>query len=188
MSLKLRRATRDDAEDIARLADIAGEGFPGAIWESTADAGKSAFAVGTAKAASDEGIFSWTHATMAEIDGKIAGMAVSYLLADTPEVIDEQTHPMYRPMIKLENEALQTRYVSMLATYPTYRKSGVAEALLDQEERVPGPMGMSLITSDYNVAARAFLTGRGFREAAVVPAIKINWDTPMKSWHLLRKP
>ncbi len=188
MTLKLRPAHQDDAENIARLADIAGEGFPGAVWQSTADSGKSALAVGIDKAASDTGIYSYTNATIAEVDGKIAGMSVSYLLADTPEIIDEQMHPMYRPMVKLENEALETRYVSMLATFPVYRKSGVAEQLLNHEEETPGPNGMSLITSDRNLAARQFLLGRGFREAAVVPAIKINWDTPMKSWHLLRKP
>ena len=188
MTFTLRPATRDDAENIARLADIAGEGFPTAIWESTADQGRSAFAVGADKAASDTGIFSWTHATMAEIDGEVAGMSVSYLLANTPEIIDEQTHPMYRPMIMLENEALETRYVSMLATFPTYHKSGVALALLNHEERLPGPNGMSRITSDHNVAARDFLVERGFREAAVVPAIKINWDSPLTSWHLMRKP
>ena len=188
MPITLRPATRDDAENIARLANIAGEGFPCAIWESTAEGGKSAMAVGTEKAASDTGIFSWTHATFAEVDGEVAGMAVSYLLANTPEVIDEQMHPMYRPMIKLENEALETRYVSMLATFPQYRKTGVADALLHNEESMPGPNGLSFITSDRNQAARQFLTARGYREAAVVPAIKINWDTPMKSWHLLRKP
>lgn len=188
MRLNLRPAVRDDAETIAQLADIAGEGFPAAIWQSTADAGKSAFAVGAEKAASDTGVYSWTHATLAEVDGEVAGMSVSYLLAKTPEIIDEQTHPMYRPMIKLENEALETRYVSMLATFPSYRKSGVAVALLDHEEQLPGPNGMSLITSDHNAAARMFLTDRGFREAAVVPAIKINWDSPLKSWHLMRKP
>lgn len=188
MTVKLRPATRKDAEDIARLADIAGEGFPSAIWQSMADVGRSALSVGVAKAASDRGVFSWKHATMAVIDRKVVGMAISYLLADTPEVIDEQTHPMYRPMVKLENEALQTRYVSMLATYPDYRKTGVALALLRHAEKTPGPKGISLITSDHNEAARRFLTEQGFHDAAIVPAIKINWDTPMKNWHLLRKP
>lgn len=188
MTVILRPARQDDAENIARLADIAGQGFPGAIWQSTADIGRSALAVGIEKAASDTGIYSWTNATIAEVDGQIAGMSVSYLLATTPEIIDEQVHPMYRPLVKLENEALETRYVSMLATFPAYRKSGVAEALLNLEEEHPGPKGFALITSDHNRAAREFLVERGFREAAVVPAIKINWDTPMKNWHLMRKP
>lgn len=188
MTLKLRPATIDDAENIARLADIAGEGFPAAIWASTAEHGQTALDVGAKRAASDNGVFSYKHATIAECDGKVAGLSISYVNGDTPEVISEQTHPMYRPMVLLENEALETRYVSMLSTYPAYRKSGVARALLEHEEKHPGPKGMSLITSDHNVAARQFLKEHGFNETAVVPAIKINWDTPTKTWHLLRKP
>ena len=188
MSVKLRPATPEDAENIARLADIAGEGFPGAIWSSMADHNQTAFDVGARKAAKDTGVFSWKHATMAEVDGDIAGLAISYVNGDTPEVISEQTHPMFRPMVKLENEALETRYVSMLATFPAYRKAGIAQILLDDAETRPGPKGMSLITSDANLAAREFLYARGFRDAGTMPAIKINWDTPTTTWHLLRKP
>lgn len=188
MTIKLRPATPEDARHIAELADIAGDGFPGAVWKSTAEHGQTALEVGAAKAAHDSGVFSYKHATIAECDGVVAGLAISYVNGDTPEVISEQTHPMYRPMVLLENEALETRYVSMLSTYPAYRKTGVAQVLLEREEQMPGPKGLSLITSDHNIAARHFLQHRGFREAAVVPAIKINWDTPTKSWHLLRKP
>jgi len=141
MALTLRPATPEDAEIIARLANIAGEGFPAAIWGSAADHGQTAFDVGAEKAAHDTGVFSYKHATIAEVDGDIAGLAISYINGDTPEVISEQTHPMFRPMIKLENEALETRYVSMLATFPVYRKAGVAQALLDAEETRPGPRG-----------------------------------------------
>lgn len=188
MTIKLRPATPEDAVQIAELADIAGDGFPSAIWASTAEHGQTAYDVGAARAARDTGVFSYKYATIAECDGDIAGLAISYINGDTPEVISEQTHPMFRPMVMLENAALETRYVSMLSTYPAYRKTGVAQVLLDREEQMPGPKGMSLITSDHNAAARKFLEDRGFHEAAVVPAIKINWETPTKSWHLLRKP
>ncbi|SEW09803.1 Acetyltransferase (GNAT) family protein [Cognatiyoonia koreensis] len=188
MTITLRPAAPEDAIHIAELADIAGDGFPSAIWASTAEHGQTAIDVGAERAKRETGVFSYKHATIAECDGKIAGLAISYINGDTPEVISEQTHPMFRPMVMLENEALETRYVSMLSTYPIYRKTGVAHALLDREEQRPGPRGLSLITSDHNIAARKFLEQHGFHEAAVVPAIKINWDTPTKSWHLLRKP
>lgn len=187
MPLTLRPARPEDAYDIARLADISGQGFTGAIWGSMADHGQTALDVGAQLAAKETGVFSWKHATICEVDDVVAGMAISYVNGDTPEVISEQTHPMYRPLVVLENQALETLYVSMLATFPQYRKSGVAAALLQDQEQKPGPQGLSLIASDQNIGARAFLAHHGYKEVAEAPAIKINWDSPSKRWHLLRK-
>lgn len=188
MTINLRPATPDDAKDMAILADIAGEGLPSSIWQGMAYPDESALEVGARRAERSEGVFSWKNALMADVDGETAGMMISYITASVPEPLSEDMHPIVRPLLKLENQALETRYINILATYDAFRRKGVAHRLMEEAERRPGRNGMSLITTDRNARGREFYEALGYRDVAQAPVIKTNWDTPSQTWHLLRKP
>ena len=188
MTIKLRPATPDDAKDMAVLADIAGEGLPSSIWNAMAYSGETALDVGARRAVRPDAVFSWKNAVMAVIDGETAGMMMSYVTAAEPEPLSEDMHPVMRPLLKLENQALETRYINILATYDSYRRKGVAHCLMEEAECMPGKNGMSLITTDRNARGREFYEALGYRDVAQAPVIKTNWDTPSETWHLLRKP
>ena len=80
-------------------------------------------AVGARRAARDEGAFSWRNAVIAELGGAVAGGLVAYRIGPDPEPLDD-VPPLFRPLQALENRALGTHYVNVLATYPEFRRRG----------------------------------------------------------------
>ena len=62
---------------------------------------------------------------------------------------------MFRPLQALENRALGTQYVNVLATYPAFRRRGVGDAAAGRgASGGRGTRGLSLIVADRNAAAR----------------------------------
>ncbi|MEX0589878.1 MAG: hypothetical protein WD207_02200, partial [Xanthobacteraceae bacterium] len=82
MAPRLRPATQEDAEALARLIDIAGEGFGTYLWSQSAGPGESAIDVGKRRAQREDGGFSYRNAIFAELDGNIAALLLGYRLAD----------------------------------------------------------------------------------------------------------
>ena len=131
----LRPARPGDAADLARLVELASEGLAGYLWARMAAPGEDAAGRRRpARAARDEGAFSWRNAVMAEIGGAVAGGLVTYRIGEAPEPLDALP-AMFRPLQALENRAPGTQYVNVLATYPAFRRRGVARALLAEAER-----------------------------------------------------
>ena len=102
MQVSLRPARREDAPDLARLVDMAGEGLPSYFWARMAEPGETPMEVGVRRAAGDAGGFSWRNAVVAEVAGQVAGALVSYRVADEPEPLDALP-PVFRPLQALEN-------------------------------------------------------------------------------------
>jgi ribosomal protein S18 acetylase RimI-like enzyme len=184
---RLRPARREDAADLARLVDLASEGLTSYLWARMAGPGEDAFALGVRRAARDEGSFSWRNAVMAELDRQVAGGLVTYRIGDEPAPLDELP-PMFRPLQALENRALGTQYVNVLATYPAFRRRGVATRLLAEASRRAGRRGLSLIVADRNEPARRLYRAFGFREAAEEAIVKEDWSSISDAWVLMLKP
>jgi ribosomal protein S18 acetylase RimI-like enzyme len=184
---RLRKGRREDAADLARLVDLASEGLTSYLWAQMAEPGEDPFAVGVRRAARGEGAFSWRNAVMAELDGQVAGGLVTYRIADTPEPLDELP-AMFRPLQALENRALGTQYVNVLATYPAFRRRGVATRLLGEAARRAAGRGLSLIVADLNAPARQLYRAFGFRDAAEEPIVKEGWVSASDAWVLMLKP
>jgi ribosomal protein S18 acetylase RimI-like enzyme len=187
-ALTLRRATPGDAPDLARFVDMASEGLARVVWEGMAEPGEDLLAVGARRAARDEGAFSWRNAVIAELGGAVAGGLVAYRIGPDPEPLDE-VPPLFRPLQALENRALDTHYVNVLATYPEFRRQGVARRLLAEAERqAAGARGLSLIVADRNLGARRLYEAFGFRAVAEEPMIKQAWSSDSDAWVLMLKP
>ena len=182
-----RPARPEDAADMARLADLAGGGLPRHLWARQAAPGEDAIAVGARRAARDEGPFSWRNAVIAEVGGATAGMLVTYRVADAPEPLDDAAADVPAAAVAGEPGA-RSLYVNMLATYPAFRRRGVARALLAEAERA-GRHGAGCASSSPTTRPRPARLCRafGFVEIAEEALVPEDWATASRAWVLMTK-
>ena len=183
----VRPARREDAPDLARLGDMAGHGLPSFLWRRTAAPGQDPFEVGVARAARDDADFSWRNAVVVEDGGRVAAALVTYPIGDEPEALDG-LGPIVRTLQALENRALGSQYVNVLAVYPEFRRRGYGRRLLEEAERRAGTRPLSLIVEDGNATARQLYEDFGFRVAAQVPMVKEDWESAGTAWVLMLRP
>lgn len=182
----LRLARAEDAPVLARLVNYAGEGLPLHLWSGMAEPGEDPWAVGArrqaAKAAEGQIV------VVDEGDGPVAGLT-GYPIGAEPEPLDG-IPALFRPMQELENLALRSWYVNVLAALPEARNRGFGTMLLGVAEEIArhGNLGgMSLIVGDNNTAARRLYERHGYAEAARRPIVRDGWETAGREWVLLVK-
>lgn len=183
-----RAATPDDATDLARLADMAGEGLPAHVWAEQAGPGETAHEVGRRRALRDKGAFSWRNAVIAELEGQVAGALVGYRIAEPPQPLDGLP-PAFRNLQALENMVPGAHYVNVLAVYPAFRGRGVARQLLAEAEARAAPgQDLAIIVADRNAPALALYVSEGFAERARLPLVRPpGWECESRAWVLLTK-
>lgn len=191
LSDPFRLATPADAVVLAELVNYAGEGMPEYLWGQMAGPGEDAWSIGRARAARDEGSFSYCNATLIETrDGEVAGALIGYKIADEVPPVPVSIPAMFRPLQELENLAPSTWYVNVLAVRPQFRGRGYGTRLLglaDSIGRSTGRHGMSVIVSDANIGARALYERCGYAEVAQRPIVKEAWVNSAENWVLLTK-
>lgn len=185
-----RRAAIEDAPLLTELVNYAGEGLPHYLWSTFANPGENAWDVGLARAARDEGGFSYRNAYLIERDGQCAGALIGYEIPDAPEPVSDDMPAMFVPLQELENLAPATWYVNVLAVMPQFRRYGCGTALLglaDDMARELSKPGLSVIVSDANAGARRLYERCGYAERASRPMIKEGWRNEGRNWVLLTK-
>lgn len=184
----LRAATRRDARHLAELVNYAGEGLPLHFWQSLAGPDGDPWAIGTERAGRDKGAFSYTHAIIATFDGEVAGAMIAYPIraAASPEDYADMP-PMFKPIQTLEDLAVGTHYVSVLAVHPQFRGRGIGSALLRRAEDGAGNTAMSIIVSDGNPGARRLYERHGYRFKSSRGMVKSGWTHAGDIWQLLLK-
>ncbi len=183
----LRLAGEADARALADLVNFAGEGLPLYIWEGLAKEGQDPWEVGRArqlqKVREDQiVVVDFGHGAVASLTG--------YPLGSEPEPIADDFPALFRPLQELENKALESWYVNVLACYPEYRGQGLGSRLLDVAERLARDESlrrMSVIVASNNTGARRLYERHGYREAATLPCVKEGWETDTEHWVLLMK-
>ena len=190
-SLKLRKATKKDALALAELINLAGDGLPVFLWERMAEKGESVWDVGVRRANREEGGFSYRNALCLEKDNQVAACLIDYPIGDTPEEIDtETTPPLFVPLMELENKALDSWYINVLATYQNFQRQGLGLKLLEAAQKRADECGkarLSLIVDDSNLDAQRLYERFGFRQKASRPMVKEGWINPGKNWILMVK-
>lgn len=186
-----RPATPDDAELMAELVNMAGEGLPLYLWTSMAVPGESPWSVGQQRARRDAGAFSWRNTIVREEAGEIVGLLIGYPLDDEPEPTDYSSlPPMFVPLQQLEDMVPGTWYVNVLATQPHARGRGIGSGLLSLADDIAASTAkrsLSIIVADSNVGARKLYERHGYVEVARRPMVKDAWAHPGKDWVLLLK-
>jgi ribosomal protein S18 acetylase RimI-like enzyme len=189
---RLRPARKDDAEALARLIDMAGEGFGMYLWSQAAKPGETALEIGKRRAQREEGGFSYRHATVLETDGKVAALLLGYRLAE-PYVLGDLTAlpDMVRPLIELEAEAPGTWYINALAAFPEYRGRGFGTCLLQEADRLAKAVGapaLSLAVAEQNEGAKRLYERVGYRTVARRPLVPFPGLGHSGDWLLMTKP
>ncbi|SLN17880.1 putative acetyltransferase [Roseovarius gaetbuli] len=182
-----RLADEKDAHSLADLVNFAGEGLPLHIWTGLARDDEDPWEIGRARQA--EKARDGQIVVMDNGDGAVAGLT-GYSIRSEPEPIGEDFPPLFRPLQELENNALESWYVNVLACYPTHRGQGIGSQLLELAERIGASEGlrrMSVIVASNNTGARRLYERHGYRQAATLPCVKATWETDTEAWVLLIK-
>jgi ribosomal protein S18 acetylase RimI-like enzyme len=185
-----RRATSNDATDMAELVNIAGDGLPLYLWAKKALPGQSAWDVGRERASRGMGGFAYRNTIVREELGKTTACLIGYPLRDSPELSAEDIPAMLVPLLELERLVPNSWFINVLATYPEYRGKGFGSELLRIAETLASDSecaGMSLIMSDGNAGARRLYERHGYREHATRPIVKEDWTHSGRNWELMVK-
>lgn len=182
-----RLATPEDAAALADLVNFAGEGLPYHVWTQMAQGNQDPWKIGQSRQAAkaEEGQI----VVIDTGEGAVAGLT-GYAIGDRPEQIGEDLPALFRPLQELENLALQSWYVNVLACYPEHRGKGYGTKLLRLAEQIAADeklKTMSVIVAGNNVGARRLYERQGYAEAARRPCIRDGWETETEEWVLLTK-
>ncbi|MGI3187111.1 GNAT family N-acetyltransferase [Nioella aestuarii] len=183
----LRLARDTDAAQLAELVNFAGEGLPLHVWTGLASDGQDPWDVGRMRQA--EKARQGKIVVVDYGDGVVAGLT-GYEIGNEPEPIGEDFLALFRPLQELENLALQSWYVNVLASYPEHRGKGIGSRLLDLADDIGRSCGlsrMSVIVASNNTGARRLYERHGYDEVASRPCVKEDWDTDTEHWVLLMK-
>lgn len=101
--MNLRPAVKSEADQLAYLINLAGEGIPAVLWSQMAEPGETVQAVGTRRAAREQGNFSYRNARVCVDGDQIAGMIIDYRLDDPYDLGDLAEYPaLVQPLVRLE--------------------------------------------------------------------------------------
>lgn len=183
----MRLATETDAPELAELVNFAGEGLPLHLWTALAETGQDPWEVGRARQAEKA-----RQGQIVVVDfgkGAVAGLT-GYAIGASASPIDDDTPALFRPLLHLENHALDSWYVNVLACYPDHRGQGLGSRLLalaDEIGRAEGLRRMSLIVAADNAGARQLYKRHGYRETGSAPCVREDWPTETETWVLMMK-
>jgi ribosomal protein S18 acetylase RimI-like enzyme len=188
----IRPAHKSDAAALAILVDIAGEGMPSYMWSRMREPGQSEFEVGRARAAREEGAFSYRNTQVAEVDGEVVACLVDYPLDDPYDTGDLGKLPeVVRPLVVLEAQAPGSWYVNVLATFPEFRGQGIGARLLalaEERGRAQGAKSASIIVASENTGAMRLYGRTGYAEVARAPVVEFPGCAHGGDWVLMVKP
>ncbi len=171
-AFQLRKAKVEDAESLARLIDIAGEGIPSWLWSMSAKDGESPLDVGIARASRTSGGFTFLNAIVAEREGDILGMALSYPIDDMPQDDPDSLPAPIAPFVELEAHSVGTWFVNALAVRTGQRGDGIGTALLREVVAMAEQAGYPALTIQVfgqNVDALRLYERFGFEICAQTP-------------------
>jgi ribosomal protein S18 acetylase RimI-like enzyme len=188
--MSFRPATKADAPALAELVNFAGEGLPLYLWTKLAKPSEDPWDVGRARAAREEGSFSYRNATVIEADGECAGCLIGYEISDNPKPVPADMPPLFVPFQELENLAPGTWYINVLAVQPKFRNRGLGVKLIELAEetaRTARKRGCSLIVADKNHGAQRLYARQGYTQRASRKMVIGDWNTENEAGLLLVK-
>ncbi|KQV81382.1 N-acetyltransferase [Rhizobium sp. Root1220] len=184
----LRPATREDAAELAIVADLASHGVACWLWlgELAGSCGDTPMELGRLKMRRDDGYGSWRHAVIAEAYGETAGAAIGYALGDDVRDI-EVDRVALQPAVDLQKTVIGSWFIATLGVYSHLRGIGIGKSILDDQIERAGTLPVSLITASDNEAALALYRKNGFSERARRQALSVFESSRKHEWVLLTR-
>jgi ribosomal protein S18 acetylase RimI-like enzyme len=171
----LRWARKGDSRRVAELMDVAGHGLPAYVWSLSAEDDQEPIDVGTARAAREDGNFSYRNAVVSEEGGEVVALLLAYRLPEAGEDVDlDEVPEVLRPLVELELLAPGTFYVNGLATLPGYEGRGLGTRLLNVAADLAAEAGcdeLSIEVFEQNEGAVRLYERYGYRTVARRPAM-----------------
>ncbi|MGM0586470.1 MAG: GNAT family N-acetyltransferase [Pseudomonadota bacterium] len=187
LSPPFREARAGDGPILAFCINEAGEGLPHALWRDMAGEGEDPWKLGAARmeARAEKGGI----VVVDEGDGRGALAALIGYPIREAEGVGEDMPAAFRPLQELENLAVGSWYVNVLAALPDARGRGFGTRLLELAERTAAAEALealSLIVAEDNAGARRLYERMGFEEAARRPmAGGFGWAPSGAEWILM---
>ena len=183
LNLPFRWAVKEDAPVIAELFSISSDGISDYLWSTLTDdyPGLDLLEIGAQRYARENTEFSYRNCIVAEIDGQVAGMLLTFPMATEPEAPQADGEPsqggdgepdVLSPYSELEVPG--SLYVCAVAFSPDYRGRGLGTrfmAIAEEQAREMGFSVLSLLVFEQNRRAVALYHRLGYREVARRPVV-----------------
>ena len=187
-SIRYRNAKKRDAADLARLINYAGEGIPLYYWNKIKPADQDVWSFGASRAEREEGAFSYRNAIVATIEDKVVGCAIRYVIENAAAPSDYVgMPPMFVPLQELEDLAVGSDYLNVLAVDPEYRSRGIGTRLCGMAVIDEG-RDQTLIAFDSNLRGIRLYESLGFEIVDSRPMVKEDWEGEGETLLLMRRP
>ena len=188
----IRPATAMDAETMAKLIDIAGEGIPGWLWQRACVDGQTPLEIGTERAKRSSGGFSYANALIAANGAAPLGMVLGYAITEAPTENPDDLPAPVAPFIELEKRSVGSWYINALAVFPGHRGQGLGSKLMNAAEELALEHGgevMSIQVYGQNTGAVRLYENLGYVRAASAP-VRLHPTPPYYTGDvlLLKKP
>ena len=186
-----RRAKIEDAKALAELVNMAGDGLPCYLWTQLAENDQSPWDVGMERAMREQGGFSYKNAIVRELNQSVACCLIGYPITEKLSPEDYLEIPdMFLPLQKLEDRAVGSWYINVLATYPQHRNKGYGSEMIKIAERAAKEDSLdslSLIVANANIDAIRFYENHNFEHTDSHEMIKGGWENQSTTWILMTK-
>ncbi len=168
----IRQADASDAESLAKLINLAGEGIPNWLWTRACVEGQTPLEIGVERAKRTSGGFSYTNALVADPFGYPIGMVLSYAITEAPAENPDDLPAPIAPFVALEKLSLNTWFINALAVFEEGQNQGLGSQLMAAAEDQAWANGfakMSLQVYAQNASAVRLYQRLGYVHVASEP-------------------
>jgi len=173
--MHIQNANKEQAQELAQLINLAGEGIPLYLWSGMAEHGEDPMQIGRLRAAREEGGFSYKNARVYVEDGQVKSMIISYLQPSPYPIDDITDYPaVVKPLVLLESEAPGSWYINAVATFEQFRGHGIAQTLIKEAEEQAAANAcneVSLIVASENIGAKNLYDYLGYQTVSSLPVV-----------------
>lgn len=190
----LTDAKKEQANELAKLIQLAGDGLPYYLWQIDSHGRIPPLELGSMRIASssDKNNLSYQNARICLRDGRLAGVAISSKLSESPSLLDLHEHPdPLIPLLMLEAKVPGAWSVSAVSVTPRYRKLGVAKLLMRDAEMLAEQNGCDeiiVVVNSANHIALAMYGALGYTSKDQMPAVPYPNCPAGSHWVLLTLP
>jgi ribosomal protein S18 acetylase RimI-like enzyme len=146
------------------LHSISSDGAADYIWTQLAEPGEHIVDVGERRYARENTAFSYQNCVVAEVDGSIEGMLVTFAI-EVPDNPEKEADPVLASYSKLEE--YDSWYICVVALFESFRGKGLGSQFMpiaEQQARDRQFKKLSLIVFEENAGVKRFYDALGYRE------------------------
>ncbi|MGH1441649.1 MAG: GNAT family N-acetyltransferase [Cellvibrionaceae bacterium] len=166
--ITIRPAMKKDCRKIAELYSISSDGVADYVWTKIAEPEEEIIQVGTQRYERENTDFSYQNCTIAETEGKAAGMLLAFPIHVDNDYKEED--PVLAPYFELEED--NSYYISSIALFPEHRNKGIGKQLMTLAETHAKEQGfntLSLIVFEQNSGAKHLYEQLNYQERKRTP-------------------